>query len=852
MLVQLIDPYVIPQAFRKMPSETNKLSRPYMLAVALAGGAALLFSLGTLDLRALDARFWFLAAVTVFFGSRVGIEFSKHRIQITVSDTFVFLTLLLFGGGPAVIVAGTEAFLSSLRFSKLWLTRFFNGGLLALSTYAAYQVTAALVGDPAALVVEPTGPAFVAAVSVMALAQYLANSSLAAIREAIKLSRRVDEVWREHFSWTSVKYLAGATAAAVTAKMIVVNGFYAFPAALPIIGIIYFTYRTYRKEMDAKSAQVEQAARHSEEQKAITQALRESEERFRSAFDHAAVGMALVAPDGRWLEVNPSLRELLGYGEEEISGTTLLQVLHRDDIGTTLADIYRMIAREIVTVSRETRFVKRSGETAWVMANFSTVADAEGAVMHFILQAQDVTERKRAEERLHHAAFYDALTGLPNRPLFIENLGTAIRRTQQYPDHLVAMLFLDLDRFKNINDSLGHIVGDQLLNAVAKRLAGSVRPTDMVSRFGGDEFAVMLNGVDSVDEVVEIAERILASIARPFKLSGYEVVTSSSMGITLSTIGYANTEDFLRDADMAMYRAKERGKGRFEIFDTYMHARAMTRLQLENDLHYALEREEFEVYYQPIVDLPSGGIAGFEALIRWNHPEKGLVSPADFIPVAEDTDMIIPIGEWILRSACETVKGWQDEFGGPEPVTVSVNLSGKQFKQPDLVARIESILNETGLQARSLRLEITESAVMDDAEAAREMLRSLRRLGVQVSIDDFGTGYSSLSYLHKFPANILKIDQSFVARMIGDDEALGIVETIITLASRLKMSVVAEGIETAEQLDVLKEFGCDYGQGYHFAKPLQAAAAEAMLRDSTPLFVGRPVEASHLGNMLVG
>jgi diguanylate cyclase (GGDEF)-like protein len=459
----------------------------------------------------------------------------------------------------------------------------------------------------------------------------------------------------------------------------------------------------------------------------------------------------------------------------------------------------------------------------------SSVQDENGLPLHFILQVQDITERKQAEKQLQHAAFYDSLTSLPNRARFIENLEDALYRSRTLPNHLVAVLFLDLDRFKNINDSLGHVVGDQLLQAVAGRLQYCVRTADTVSRFGGDEFAVLLDGIGSFLEAMEIAARILKEIGRPYRLSGYDVATSASVGITLSTIGYSNTEEFLRDADTAMYRAKEQGKGRFETFDKYMHARAMTRLKLENDLRYALEREELAVYYQPIVNLKSGTLSGFEALIRWEHPERGIISPSEFIPVAEDTDLIIPIGQWVLREACRQVRKWQLAFPFESPLTVSVNLSGKQFKQPDLVESIKQILYQTEMPAECLRLEITETVIMENAEEATTMLRQLRSVGVQLSIDDFGTGYSSLSYLHRFPVNVLKIDRSFVSRMSVDQESLGIVETVIALASKLKMEVVAEGIETGEQSHVLRDLDCKYGQGYLYSKPLDRHDIEGLV-----------------------
>ncbi len=630
-----------------------------------------------------------------------------------------------------------------------------------------------------------------------------------------------------------VTYFAAA-AAGIAAKLIVERGSIAMAATVPIVAIIYFTYRTYRRAVTTTDEQIAQASRHIEEQRIVTDALRESEGRFRSAFDHAAVGLALVSREGGWESVNLSLCELLGYSTEELTEQTLHSVIHPDELGQTLADMVQIAEGKLVMQTRERRFLRPDGVIVWATVSLSSVVDAAGANIHVILQAQDITERKQAESELHQAAFFDSLTRLPNRALFQDHLKTAIDRTVSHPDHLVAVLFLDLDRFKNINDSLGHGVGDQLLKAVAGRLTSSVRPADTVSRFGGDEFAVLLDGVAGLQEVCVIADRILACLGASYRLSGYEVVTTGSVGITLSTIGYESTEDFLRDADTAMYRAKERGRGCYEIFDKFMHARALSRLQLENDLRRAVERKEFEVYYQPIVTLETQDISGFEALIRWKHPERGFISPADFIPVAEDTDLILPIGEWILLEACLQVRAWQLAFETETPFSISVNLSGKQFNQPDLVERIKRILRQTELSADSLRLEITESLVMENAEAAIAMLRQLRSIGVQISIDDFGTGYSSLSYLHRFPLSILKVDRSFVGRMTEDDESLSIVETIITLASKLKMKVVAEGIETTAQLEALKAFDCEFGQGFLFYKPLPAAAIEKIFDMPSP------------------
>ena len=449
---------------------------------------------------------------------------------------------------------------------------------------------------------------------------------------------------------------------------------------------------------------------------------------------------------------------------------------------------------------------------------------------HYVAELERTgKELQESQEHFRHAAFHDALTSLPNRSLLNAKLKSAIERAGEGVGHQFAVLFLDLDRFKNINDSLGHTIGDQLLVTIARRLEHSVREMDTVARLGGDEFAILLEGIKSSSDATYMAERLQRELSSPFTLGGHEVFTTASIGIALGETGYEQPEDILRDADTAMYRAKESGKARFEVFDTSMHARASNLLRLENDLRRALEREEFRVCYQPIVALETGHIAGFEALVRWQHPERGFISPAEFISVAEDTNLIIPLGLWVLDEACRQMVRWQWQSAANKSLTLSVNLSGKQFTQPDLVERIESILDETGLDPRRLKLEITESVVMENAESAIAMLVRLKALGVQLSIDDFGTGYSSLSYLHRFPIDTLKIDRSFVNLMNEGAENSEIVRTIRTLAGNMGMEVVAEGIETLGQLNQLMELKCEYGQGYLFSKPLETEAAETLL-----------------------
>jgi diguanylate cyclase (GGDEF)-like protein len=416
--------------------------------------------------------------------------------------------------------------------------------------------------------------------------------------------------------------------------------------------------------------------------------------------------------------------------------------------------------------------------------------------------------------------------------MFIDHLELAIARAQRNEERKFAVLYVDLDRFKIINDSLGHSVGDQLLKEVAVRLWNCVRAGDTVARLGGDEFVLLLEDVYAESEAIDVAERIKSELAAPFTLNGREVFTTVSIGVASSWTSYHQAEGLIRDADAAMYRAKSLGKNRHEIYDSVMHAQVNDLLQMETALRLAVERREFIVYYQSIVDLETFKISGFEALIRWNHPEKGFISPANFIPLAEETGLIVEIGEWVLREACQQMERWQKIFPSDPPLFVSVNLSSKQFIQSDLIERVAQIIKETKINPEGLKLEITESAVMDDVDSATEMLKKLRALGIKLSIDDFGTGYSSLSYLHRFPIDTLKVDRSFVVNMSEDSENVEIVRTIVSLAQNLGMNVIAEGVETKEQLAALRKLGCENGQGYLFSKPVAAKAAENLICDT--------------------
>ena len=800
----------------------NRKVRTFQTAIIAVGAVICLFSASRLTFETINVEFLFLTILTLGIGSRITIQIPRVKGLISVSDTFIFVAMLLFPREAAVLLSATEALCSTVRFSRKAITILFNSAVMATSTFVAITSARLLVGSPGS---EANSANYVAFLSVLASAQYISNSGIVSIAAALKTHQPLWKTWRESFLWTSLTYFAGAFAAGIVSQLIHAFGFYALVATTPIIVVVYFTYTTYLKNIESSRLQAEQAERH-------VDALRQSEERFRSAFDHAA-GMALVAPDGRWIQVNRSLCEILGYSETELLSGDIRSIIHPDDLNPLMEQIKKLREGSIGNLQMEQRYVHKNLELRWVLLSVTTVKESPGSA-NLVFQMQDITDRKVAEEKLVHDAFHDALTGLPNRVRFMDHLKQSVQRGKRKTHFPFAVLFLDFDRFKLINDSLGHMVGDQLLIAIADSLKSSVRPGDTVARLGGDEFTILLEDLKCPEEASIIARRLLASLSKPFNVSDHEVFITASIGIALSTAGYEYPEDILRDADTAMYRAKTLGKARFEVFDKTMHANALHLLQMETDLWRAVERKELTLDYQPIVSLQTGRIAGFEALLRWQHPSRGVVSPLDFISVAEETGLIVPIGQWVLDQGCRQIRDWQKLYPHDQRLYVSVNLSAKQFMQPDLIDQVSLALDRAGLNPNSLKVEITESMVMQNVESATKMLGQLRALGVEISIDDFGTGYSSLSYLHRFPISTLKVDRSFVSSMTDNQENLEIVRTIVGLARNLKMEVVAEGVETADQVAKLKALGCEYGQGYYFSKALNAEKAVRLLSVDSP------------------
>lgn len=546
---------------------------------------------------------------------------------------------------------------------------------------------------------------------------------------------------------------------------------------------------------------------------------------FRRAFEQAA-GMALLASDGRWLSINHSLCGTLGYSDEQLLETSFFDFAHPDDAAATMGQIEKLLEGGIRFCQTESRFTHKLGHHLWLSLNISAVVrDSQTGISHLLVQFQDITERKTQEERLIHNAFHDALTGLPNRALFMDRLRLATERARRRKDQMFAVLFIDLDGFKAINDSMGHIMGDQLLIQISRRLNACLRTTDTIARLGGDEFTILLEGFTDEREVRRIVERLQKELGRLFKLGSTEVHVTASIGVAVNNPGHQRAEDILRDADTAMYRAKSSGKVCYQLSDRERNT-PLDVANLGEDLGKAIERRELVLHYQPIVLLETGKLFAFEALLRWRHPQRGLILPADFIPLAEESGSITEIGTWAIREACLQLKRWQDRFSLHRTLAVAVNLSSKQFLQPDLIDQVIQILQETRVYPRALKLEITESVVMENIGTSTVLLQQLRALGIELAIDDFGTGYSSLSYLHRLPISLLKIDKSFVNGLVEKRDHAEIVKTILTLARSLGIRVVAEGVETLEQLVALRGLNCDAGQGFLFSKPVQAETAE--------------------------
>jgi diguanylate cyclase (GGDEF)-like protein/PAS domain S-box-containing protein len=813
----------------------NRAAAAYWWAVVALGTGALGWSLG--QLLALP---W-AVSLQVVIGCAIAMLAGLFPVRIPGSknsfaagEVFIILLLLLYGPAAAALAASGEVFIGAYRTSKRWTSRIISPAAAALSMVLAGTALHACIGwiaPQAAL-----GEAMVLLLAIVfAVGHFLFNMLLITVvlhlkkREPLKM-----QAFFASFGWVGITYAASALIAGLLYLAFKTTGLGVMAGAVPIIIVLlvmlHYHFRQRESDDQAQQVRISAAEREAEQSARHLQLLRESEQRFHAAFSHAAIGMALVGADGQVLQANPALCTLLGTTEDTLLGQDFKSFVHPEDTAALARQWQSALARDGADATVELRCQRVGGDSVHVALHSGHFSGRDASSPCLILQAQDITARRQAEAQLQHIAYHDGLTSLANRIRFGACLAQAIERCRSEPDYAFAVMYLDFDRFKLINDTLGHSAGDRFLTLVAQRIRDQVRPNDTVGRLGGDEFAILVDQVGDETALVAMADRLQQTLAVPYALDGTEVTSSASIGITFSSVGYETPGDVLRDADIAMYRAKAAGRARTALFDASLRAQLASQVNLERDLRRALEQQQLHLVFQPIYDLATGLVDSFEALVRWNHPEQGPVPPATFIPIAEDSALISGLTDWVLGRACAQLREFQRGLaaGVPRP-RVHVNVSGTDMCRASFVSQVATALLSNGLEPGQLTLEITESTLMQRLDSALDVMGRLRELGVGLSVDDFGTGYSSLSYLSTLPITSLKIDRSFVQRLQDDTKDAEVVKAVITLGKALGKTVIAEGIETPAQLAQLRALGCGLGQGYLLARPLSPDRAAAVV-----------------------
>lgn len=783
------------------------LSMPYLVYPILFWAA---LRLGLFGAAAANC----LLAILAFAGASQGmgplVFFGSSFLRAPFLDVQVYLVVsALFTWTVVIMINGQKAAEQALRYSERRIRTIFQHAPVFVGqidsdhtlTFNNWTVTV-----PKAIQVEQTQAGQAEGVQGVRFPMFaaLTPDHLALLQEAIQITFNTGKPWQHELA-ASEK--ASSTWYEVRLSPILVNG---------------------------KVESVILTANEITERKLAEEALRTSEERFSLAVRGANDGIWDWDLDSNQIYFSQRWKKMLGYSESEISASPdeWLGRIHPDDLAQVRQDLRSHLEAYTPHFVNEHRIMHKGGAYRWVLVRGLAIRNQGKQAHRLAGSLTDITARKTTEERLLHDAMHDVLTGLPNRAYFLDQLRRSIQRVKRHSDFYGAVLFIDLDRFKLVNESFGHVAGDQLLLNISHRLETSLRPQDTIARFGGDEFAVLLDDVKSIEDAIRVANRIHEALTLPFMLQGQEVFTTASVGIVVNTGNYERPEDLLRDADSALYGAKSSGRGRHQVFDTNMRMRNLALLQLETDLRRGIDRQEFEVYYQPIVALPSGRISSLEALIRWHHPERGMVMPNDFIAAAEENGLIVPINEWVMREAFKQLKEWL--VYNPN-LRVSINLSARQLQNPNFPSEIAKMIADAGLEGSSIQLEVTESAAMQDFDQTIKILTSLSNMGILISLDDFGMQYSSLDYLKRFPVTMIKIDKSFILGIPEDGEGAAITRSIISVGHLLNKYVVAEGVESTSQLDFLHQHQCDEVQGYLYSQPQDQQAISLILKTGLAL-----------------